>query len=159
MEKTFTSEKMVKKFKRLKLMSLVLLVVGVALLVTELFAAVPKGTFQTIGTFLDNAFIFFIAVYLFYFARNKLKRVTGKRITFNDAGVLLCLNQEEIVFNRENKPKSMAIKLKTIEITTRDNREITITLDDFSTSTITRREIKEEFKKLNEKLNLPDSEG
>ena len=158
MEKTFTSEGMVKKFKRMKLMSLILFVIGIVMTIAELFAKGSGGTFQSIGTFLDNAFIFISAVYLFFFARNKLKRVSGKLITFNDRGVLLRLNHEDIIFNRENKPKSMAIKLKTINITTRDNQEIIITLDDFSTGTMTRREIKEEFKKLDEKLSLSNSD-
>jgi hypothetical protein len=81
-----------------------------------------------------------------------LKQVSGKQLTFDDDGVIFCTSNEEIAFNRENKPKSIAIKLKTINIITRDNREIVVTLDDFSTNTLTRREIEEEFKKLEEKL-------
>ena len=138
-------------------MALILFVIGIVMIITELFAKGSGGTFQSIGTFVDNSFIFIGAVYLFFFARNKLKRISGKRITFDDEGVLLRLNHEDIVFNRENKPKSVTIKLKTIHITTPDDREVIITLDDFSTGTMTRREIKEEFKKLDEKLNLLDN--
>ncbi len=160
MKKTFTTEKMVKKFKRMRLFSLILLVFGIIIIVTELFLILKESgeTFKTISIFVEDSFIFVSAVYLFFFARNKLSRVSGKLITFDDNGVLLRLNQENIAFNRENKPKSIAIKLKTINITTRDDREIIITLDDFSTNTMTRREIKEEFKKLGEKLNLSGSE-
>ena len=153
MEKTFTSEKMIKQFKKLKLLAIILLVIGVAIIVTELFAAIgSKETFQTVGTFVDNLFIFVSSIYLFFFSRNKLKRISGKLITFDNDGVLLRLNHKDIVFNRENKPKSIAVKLKTINIITQDNREIIVTLDDFGTDTLMRREIKEEFKKLDEKL-------
>ena len=83
-----------------------------------------------------------------------MKLVADLRLTFNDDGVLFRTDEEEIVFNRENKPKSIEVKLKTIDIVTQNDRVIVVSLEDFSTDTLTRREIKEGFKKLDEKLVL-----
>jgi hypothetical protein len=152
MKKTFTSEKMVGKFKRLKLMAIVLLVVGTIITFLSFFRDSNGGTFEAFGGILDNLFLFGGSIYLFFFARKKLKQVSGKQLTFDDDGVLYRSGDEEIVFNRENKPKSIEVKLKTIDIVTQNDRVIVVTLDDFSTDTLTRREIKEGFKKLEEKL-------
>ncbi len=153
MEKTYTTEEMVKRVRRLKKLALGLIFLGMMIVFISLFGK-HGGTFQLIGQMLDDLFVLGTGFYLLMRSNKRLKKIEKESLFFNEDGVVIRLNEKEIKLDKSNKPKAITIKLKTINIITHDGQEIVVNLDDYSTNTMIRKEIKKQFDDLKEKFTV-----
>ena len=156
MKKTYTTEEILKKFKRLKTLSLFIIIIGIIFIIMSLFKE-HGGTFQSIGQMLDDLLILGSGTYLLLFSNKKLKKITGEILIFDENGAIIHLNEKKIKLDKDNKPKVITINLKTISIITHNNQEIVVNLDNYSSNTMTRKEIKKQFENLKEKFTLPNT--
>jgi len=72
MKKEYSIENDIKKFKRLKVMAILLMVIGI-IITSMSFISDYDGTFRSIGKMIDDLLIIGIGIYLFIVSDKKLK--------------------------------------------------------------------------------------
>lgn len=142
MKETYTTEKVTKRLRLITKLTLLMTIVGVILLVTDIYSA-DQISGSSIGKSLDSAFMIVIGIGAFIVFRKTSKNIDGNYIEFYENGFSCKINGKDYRFSQENKPKSIDIKLKSVDITTSDNATLVVVLDYYSKDFVTRKKIKE----------------
>ncbi len=144
MKETYTTEKVAKRLRLITKLALLMAIAGAILLVTSIYSA-DRISGGFIGKSLDSAFMIVIGIGTFIVFRKTTKNIDGNYIEFYENGVSCKINGNDYQFSQENKPKSIDIKLKSVDITTSDNATLIVVLDYYSKDFATRKKIKERF--------------
>lgn len=146
MKEKYTTEKAAGKFKKLSYLGIVLIVIGILLLFTENYADI--GVFQLIGTIADKVIMLLVGTFLYVFFTKRSKLLSENYFEIDENTLAIKTNNKSILFDLENKPKSIKINLKTINVVSTDNINFEINLDDFSNDYKVRKRIKEQLEVL-----------
>ena len=149
MKETFTTEKAAGKFKKLSYLGIALIVIGILLLFSENYSDI--GIFQLIGKIADKVFMLFAGTFLYVFFTKRSKLLTENYFEIDEDTLTIKTNNKSISFDLDNKPKSITINLKTIDIVSIDSIDFIINLDDYSSDFKIKRQIKEHMETLKRK--------
>jgi len=149
MKEKFTTDNTARKFKKLSYLGIGLIVMAILLLFTENYSDI--GIFQLIGKVVDKIFILLIGTIVYVFFTKKSKLLIENYLEIDEYTLIIKANKKSISFDLENKPKSIKINLKTINIVSSDNMEFEINIDDYSTDFKVRKKIKERIGRLKAK--------
>ena len=152
MKEKYTTEKAAGKFKKLSYLGIVLIVIGILLLFTENYSNI--GVYQLIGTIADKIIMIFAGTFMYIFFTKKFKQLNGNYFEIDENTLTIKTNNTVISFDSENKPKSMEISLKIINIVSADNIDFEINLDEYSNEFKVRKRIKEQIEALKTKYNV-----
>jgi membrane-bound ClpP family serine protease len=146
MKEKYTTEKAAGKFKKLSYLGILLLVIGILLLFTENYADI--GVFQLIGTIADKVIMLLAGTFMYVFFTKRSKLLSENYFEIDENTLAIKTNNKSILFDLENKPKSIKVNLKTISVISNDNIDFELILDDYSNEYKVKKRIKEQIEAL-----------
>jgi len=149
MKEKYTTEKAARKFKNLSYLGIVLMVIGILLLFTENYSNI--SIYQLIGKIADKVIMLSLGIFIYVFFTKRSKLLIENYFEIDENTLSIKINNKSISFDLENKPKSIKISLKTINVISLDNIEFKINIDDYSNDFKVRKKIQEQIKQLKTK--------
>lgn len=152
MTERYTTEKAFGKYKKLSYLGIVLIAIGILLLFSEKYSYI--GFWLLIGQIADKFFMIIIGTFIYISFTKRSKFLNGNYFEINENALVIKVNNKSASFNLENKPKSIKINLKTINIISTDNIDFEINIDDYSNDFKIRKRIKEQIEALKIKYDV-----
>lgn len=146
MKEKYTTGKAAGKFKKLSYLGIVVIVIGILLLFTENYTDI--GIYQLIGKIADKFIMMFAGTFMYVFSTKRFKLLNENYFEIDENTLTIKNNNSIISFDLENKPKSIKINLKTINIVSTDNLVFEINIDEYSNEFKVRKRIKEQIETL-----------
>lgn len=150
MQQTFDVSDQIKKLKRTKLLSFILIGIGVIRLP---FMAFGTG-FTGIGAIFDYAFFPCLGVGIFVSTQKRIKLIEGSFISFHENGFSFKSRKEEALFETIDALKAIEVKLKTISVTDDSGKAYVIHTEDYN-KYAERKAIKERFEEFKNRISKP----
>jgi hypothetical protein len=149
MKEKFSTEKLEKKLKNIRIISFLIIAIGVAKLFLEDYS--EFNNFASFGKLADSLIFIVLGFIVYYLLTKQLKKISGSYILFKDKGIELKIRQIEKNFEQVSELKNVNIQLKTIELNPIIGSPIIIYLDDFTEFT-DKKAIKERFTQIKNKI-------
>ena len=152
MTERYTTKKTFGKFKKLSYLGIVLIAIGILLLFTEEYSYI--GFWLLICQIADKFFMIIVGIFIYISFTKRSKLLNGNYFEINENALVIKVNNKSASFDMENKPKSIKINLKTINIISTDNIDFEINIDDYSNDFKIRKRIKEQIEALKIKYDV-----
>lgn len=149
MKEKYTTEKAAGKFKKLSYLAIVLIVIGILLLFTERYSGI--GLYELIGKIADKIIMILAGTFMYIFFTKRFKLLNENYFEIDENTLAIKTSDKNIFFDMENKPKSIKINLKTLNLVSSDNIDFKINLDEYSNVFKVRTQIKEQMEALKTK--------
>ncbi len=127
MKETYSIEKQKKRLERSRLLSIVLMGIGVVRIVVELMED-ANGDWTE---WLENMFYPALGLGIFLHATKRLKTIVGSHITFDTEGFSFQSRHIKGEFESYSQVSSVEVKLKIIKIKDQEGKEFVIHMDDY----------------------------
>ncbi len=146
----FTTEGYLKKFKTYRILAILLISLSILLLATKDFSS--GFSFRLVGSALDALLMFAGGLFFFFFVRKSFRELAGNKVVVNENGFEIHSNGATRVFDASHAPKSLEVKLNSIEVVTVEGQTINIMLNYYTSDFSARKEMKKDFEVLKDRL-------
>lgn len=129
MKKKFVTEKLEKKLKFIRSISILLIIVGIIKLFFEDYS--EFNSFASIGSLFDSLVFIILGIIIFLSISKRMTLVSGSYIWFEEDKMSFKSRKLEKKFESFSEINSVDIKLKTIEIYDSNENQLTFYMDDY----------------------------